>query len=65
MSAVSVAMVITSVEALGESAEDWTAGCFTAAELDYCRGFRDPLYPLAHPSSICGARPGGWRPSDK
>jgi holo-[acyl-carrier protein] synthase len=47
MSAVSVAMVIISVEALRESAEDWTAGCFTPAELDYCRGFRDPLYPLA------------------
>jgi len=49
-----MAMVIIPVEALRESTEDWTAGCFSPAELDYCRGFRDPLYPLA--ARFCAKR---------
>jgi holo-[acyl-carrier protein] synthase len=49
-----IGMVIVSLEALPGRPEEWSAGCFTPAELDYAMGFRNRLDRLA--ARFCAKR---------
>lgn len=54
MSALSIRMVVISIDALRGRMGDRIASCFTPAELDYSSGFRSPLPPLA--ARFCAKR---------